>query len=222
MIHFCTPCYGGQISEVTFQGYLQWTIMAMQNDIPFKVDTLSNESNINRGRNSCAAKFLAGPCSHLMFIDADIQWRPEQVVKLASADKEIIGGIYPQKSIPPRMVVNTIPDAEREGDLLEVGTMGTGFLLIKRSVFEKMIEDGAPKYTDDIGLGDEFQDFQYDFFNCSIDAQGRYLTEDWSFCYNWRSAGGKIWADTSIDLGHVGYHRFTPDMQAFRKEYGIT
>jgi len=112
MIHFCTPCYGGQISEVTFQGYLQWTIMAMQNDIPFKVDTLSNESNINRGRNSCAAKFLAGPCSHLMFIDADIQWRPEQVVKLASADKEIIGGIYPQKSIPPRMVVNTIPDAE--------------------------------------------------------------------------------------------------------------
>jgi len=222
MIHFFTPCYGGQISEVTFQGYIQWTVMAVQHDIPSKIDTLSNESNVNRARNSCVAKFLAGSGSHLMFVDADIKWRPEQVVKLASADKDIIGGLYPQKIIPPRLVVNTIPDAEREGDLLEVGTIGTGFMLIKRTVFEQMIENGAPKYTDNIGLGSEFSDYQYDFFNCTIDPKGRYLTEDWSFCYNWRSMGGKIWADTSIELGHVGYHRFMPDMEAFRKEYGIS
>ena len=71
-IHFATPCYGGQINEVCFQSYLQWTILAMQNDLAFTVDTLSNESNINRGRNSCAAKFLKGDCTHLMFVDADI------------------------------------------------------------------------------------------------------------------------------------------------------
>ena len=60
MIHFATPCYGGQITETCFQGYIQWTIMALQNGpIPFTIDTLSNESNINRGRNSLAAKFLA-------------------------------------------------------------------------------------------------------------------------------------------------------------------
>jgi len=156
-----------------------------------------------------------------MFVDADIMWFPQQVLKLLSADKDVVGGIYPQKTIPPKMVVNTIDNGGKEGDLLEVGTIGTGFLLIKRTVFEQMIEMGAKKYTDDIGL-DEFNDYQYDFFNCTIDSEGRYLTEDWSFCRRWRQLGGKIWADTSIELGHVGYHRFMPDVQSLRKEHGIS
>ena len=221
MIHFATPCYGGQITETCFQGYIQWTIMALQNGpIPFTIDTLSNESNINRGRNSLAAKFLAGDSTHLMFIDADIQWCPEHVVKLMKADKEMVGGIYPAKTIPVKHVVNMIDNAETDldSDLIEVGTMGTGFLLIKRSVFETMIDNGATKYNDDIGLGSEFDDYQYDFFNCTIDSSGRYLTEDWSFCRKWRELGGKIWADLSIDLGHVGYHRFMPDIDSMKKE----
>tara|TARA_B100000029_G_C17506601_1_gene934693 strand:+ start:473 stop:1141 length:669 start_codon:yes stop_codon:yes gene_type:complete len=222
MIHFGTPCYGGQLSEVCFQGYLKWTILAMQNDIGFTVDTLSNESNINRGRNSIAAKFLAGDATHLMFVDSDIQWQPEHVIKLVKSDKDMVGGVYPSKSIPVKHVVNTIDNGKIDGDLLEVGTMGTGFLLIKRTVFEQMIKAGAQKYTDDIGLGPEFDDHQYDFFNCTIDSQGRYLTEDWSFCRRWRQLGGEVWADTSIELGHVGYHRFMPDIHTLRREYGIS
>jgi len=221
MIHFATPCYGGQIMETCFQGYIQWTIMALQNGpIPFTIDTLSNESNINRGRNSLAAKFLAGDSTHIMFIYADIQWRPEHVIKLMKADKEMVGGIYPAKTIPVKHVVNMIDNGEtdHDNDLIEVGTMGTGFLLIKRSVFEAMIDNGATKYNDDIGLGEQFEDYQYDFFNCTIDSNGRYLTEDWSFCRKWRELGGKIWADLSIDLGHVGYHRFMPDVDLMKKE----
>ena len=212
-IHFMTPCYGGQITEVCFSSYLQWTILAMNNGLNFTIDTLSNESNVNRARNSCAAKFLAGDATHLMFVDADIQFRAEDVVKLVSHDKDIVGGIYPQKTLPPKMVVNTLKDGKREGDLLEVGTLGTGFMLVKRIVFEAMIDQGAQKYTDAIGLSSAENNNQYDFFNCTIDSNGRYLTEDWSFCRRWRQLGGQIWADTSIPLVHVGYHRFYPDME---------
>ena len=212
-IHFMTPCYGGSITEVCFSSYLQWTILAMQNNLNFTIDTLSNESNVNRARNSCAAKFLAGDATHLMFVDADIQFRAEDIVKLVAHDKEIVGGIYPQKTLPPKMVVNTLDNGRREGDLTEVGTMGTGFMMIKRGVFERMIEEGAQKYTDAIGLSSVENDHQYDFFNCTIDSQGRYLTEDWSFCRRWRQLGGTIWADTTIPLVHVGYHRFYPDME---------
>ena len=208
-----TPCYGGQITEVCFSSYLQWTILAMQNGLDFKLDTLSNESNVNRARNSCAAKFLAGDATHLMFVDADIQFRAEDINKLVSHDKEIVGGIYPQKTLPPKMVVNTLDNGKREGDLVEVGTLGTGFMLIKRVVFQAMIEEGAQKYTDAIGLSSVENDNQYDFFNCTIDSNGRYLTEDWSFCRRWRQLGGQIWADTTIPLVHVGYHRFYPDME---------
>jgi hypothetical protein len=212
-IHFMTPCYGGQITEVCFSSYLQWTILAMQNGLDFQLDTLSNESNVNRARNSCAAKFLAGDATHLMFVDADIQFRAEDINKLVSHDKEIVGGIYPQKTLPPKMVVNTLDNGKREGDLVEVGTLGTGFMLIKRVVFQAMIEEGAQKYTDAIGLSSVENDNQYDFFNCTIDSNGRYLTEDWSFCRRWRQIGGQIWADITIPLVHVGYHRFYPDME---------
>ena len=215
-IHFLTPCYGGNITEVCFSSYLGFTIMAMQNGINFQIDTLSNESNVNRARNSCAAKFLSGDCSHLMFVDADIQFNPQDIVKLITHDKDIVGGIYPQKTLPPKMVVNTLNNGEHEGDLIEVGTLGTGFMLIKRSVFEKMIEEGATPYVDAIGLSPEENANQYDFFQCTIDSKGRYLTEDWSFCRRWRQLGGKIWADTKIALAHVGYYRFQPDLGAMK------
>jgi len=215
-IHFMTPCYGGQITEVCFSSYLQWTILALQNNLDFQIDTLSNESNVNRARNSCAAKFLTGDATHLMFVDADIQFRAEDIVKLVTHNKDIVGGIYPQKTLPPKMVVNTLDNGKREGDLVEVGTMGTGFMMIKRVVFEAMIDQGAHKYTDAIGLSNEENNNQYDFFNCTIDSQGRYLTEDWSFCRRWRQLGGQIWADTTISLAHVGYYRFQPDMGAIK------
>jgi|TARA_R110000851_G_scaffold114270_2_gene239424 hypothetical protein len=210
-VHFMTPCYGGQITEVCFNSYLQWSIIATKNNIDFQIDTLSNESNVNRARNTCASKFLSGDATHLMFVDADIKFNPTDVVKLLTHDKDIVGGIYPQKTLPPKMVVNTIDNGKREGNLIEVGTIGTGFMLIKRTVFEKLIEEGATPYNDQMEL---INNNQYDFFQCTIDSRGRYLTEDWSFCRRWRQVGGEVWADLDIALEHVGYFRFQPDMKA--------
>tara|TARA_R110000782_G_scaffold57491_5_gene120228 strand:+ start:353 stop:1012 length:660 start_codon:yes stop_codon:yes gene_type:complete len=209
-VHFMTPCYGGQITEVCFNSYLQWSIIATKNNIDFQIDTLSNESNVNRARNTCASKFLSGDATHLMFVDADIKFNPTDVVKLLTHDKDIVGGIYPQKTLPPKMVVNTIDNGKREGNLIEVGTIGTGFMLIKRTVFEKLIEEGATPYNDQMEL---INNNQYDFFQCTIDSRGRYLTEDWSFCRRWRQVGGEVWADLDIALEHVGYFRFQPDME---------
>ena len=210
-VHFMTPCYGGQITEVCFNSYLQWSIIATKNNIDFQIDTLSNESNVNRARNTCASKFLSGDATHLMFVDADIKFNPTDVVKLLTHDKDIVGGIYPQKTLPPKMVVNTIDNGKREGNLIEVGTIGTGFMLIKRTVFEKLIEEGATPYNDQMEL---INNNQYDFFQCTIDSRGRYLTEDWSFCRRWRQVGGEVWADLDVALEHVGYFRFQPDMEA--------
>ena len=209
-VHFMTPCYGGQITEVCFNSYLQWSIIATKNNIDFQIDTLSNESNVNRARNTCASKFLSGDATHLMFVDADIKFNPTDVVKLLTHDKDIVGGIYPQKTLPPKMVVNTIDNGKREGNLIEVGTIGTGFMLIKRTVFEKLIEEGATPYNDQMEL---INNNQYDFFQCTIDSRGTYLTEDWSFCRRWRQVGGEVWVDLDIALEHVGYFRFQPDME---------
>jgi hypothetical protein len=182
----------------------------MQNDLAFTVDTLSNESNINRGRNSCAAKFLKGDCTHLMFVDADIGWNPVDVVKLVNHERDIVVGAYPQKTMPAKYVVNVTKDGEREGDLVEVDSAGTGFMLISRNVFERLIQKGATKYHDDIGLDAETNANQYDFFNCTVES-GQYLTEDYSFCHSVRRAGFSIFMDKTINLTHTGYWRFPGD-----------
>jgi len=207
------PCYGGNITEGTFSSVINLTVMALQLGMKMTFETLSNESFISRGRNSLAAKFLAGTYSHLMFIDADIQFNAEDVVRLVLHDQDVVGGVYPQKTIPPKMVVNTLDNAETQGDLLEVGTLGTGFMLIKRQVFIKLVSENiVDNYVDSIGLSEEFEKHQFTFFDSMLDTQKRYLTDDWAFCRRSRQAGFKIWADKTIELIHSGYMRFFPDM----------
>ena len=207
-IFFATPCYGGQLTDQFFLSMFRLTQALNHYKINYRITTLRNESLVTRARNILTAMFLESDCTHLMFIDSDIKWFPQQILQLLASNKDLVGGIYPKKSYPIEYVVNKIHNGEIENNLIEVGMVGTGFLLIRRTVFEQMIEMGAKKYTDSIGLGNEYDNYTYDFFNCTIDSQDRYLTEDWSFCRRWRQLGGKVWAETSIKLGHVGYHRF--------------
>jgi hypothetical protein len=148
-----------------------------------------------------------------MFIDADIGFEPAEIFKLVLADKDIAGGLYPKKALPISYVVNKIPDAEKQGNLVEVMNLGTGFMLIKREVLEQMIAANPElHYQDSIGLDPKYAPFKYALFDTEICPETReYLSEDYLFCKRWRKMGGKIWADLSITLNHVGYHTFRGD-----------
>ena len=139
-VHICMPCYGGMLTEQTFMSYVKWGNTCRQLGLDWTVETMTNESLISRARNTLTAKFLNTPEStHLMFIDADIGWEPWHLLVLLDRDVDVIGGLYPMKSIPIKWCVNGIPGQE-EGvnGLVEVTKTGTGFLLIKREVFEKL------------------------------------------------------------------------------------
>ena len=112
-IHFCTPCYGGQILEGCFSSYLRFAMLATKYGIPFSVDTLINESLVSRARNSLVAKFLANPhATHLMFVDADITFAPDDVLKLVLHNKGVVCGAYPMKSTPIKYVLNIVENAK--------------------------------------------------------------------------------------------------------------
>ena len=95
-LHFCIPCYGGQINEGCFISMLKYMATAQRLGLNFTIDTMVNESLIPRGRNSLVAKMLyfEPKSTHLMFIDADIGFEPEEIFKLILADKDIAGGLY--------------------------------------------------------------------------------------------------------------------------------
>lgn len=219
-IHFGTPCYGGNITEPCFGSYMRFAMLAMKYGIQFSVDTMVNESLIPRGRNNLVAKFLANKAAtHLMWIDADIKWEPETVLRMALYNAGVICGLYPMKGIPIRYVLNALPGGRRVGPLLEVSTSGTGFMLIKRDVIEKMIEVmPETKYKDSLNLGAQYEPYMYALFDTMIDENGHYLSEDWTFCKRVREKlNVPVWVDTEIKLDHCGTYNFPGSTEEIKK-----
>ena len=210
-VHICMPCYGGQLTEQCFMSYIKWANLCRQLNIDWTVETMTNESLISRARNTLTAKFLhTKESTHLMFIDADIGWEPWHLLVMLDAQKDVIGGLYPMKSLPVKWCVNGIPgQVEEPGtNLVEVTKTGTGFLLIKRDVFEKLNAHPATKpFNNDIGLPVELNPYMKTYFYTAVRVN-RYYSEDWTFCENWRDIGGQVWVDKRILLRHVGTYTF--------------
>lgn len=219
-IHFCTPCYGGMITESCFGSYMRFSMLAMKYGINFSIDTMVNESLITRGRNNLVSKFLANDKStHLMWVDADIKWDPEAVLRMALYDAGVVCGLYPMKGMPIRYVLNSLPGGRRVGSLLEVSTAGTGFMLIKRDVITKLIEKmPETKYKDSLNLGAIYEPHMYALFDAIIDENGHYLSEDWTFCKRVREKlNVPVWVDTEIKLDHIGAYSFSGDVSIIKK-----
>ena len=169
-----------------------------------------NESLISRARNTLVAKFLNNPTStHLMFIDADIGWEPWHLLVMLNRDVDVIGGLYPMKSLPVRWVVNGFEGADQGPDgLQEVSKTGTGFMLVKRHVFDKLnVHPAVKSFNNDVGLPKELDAHLRTYYDTAV-RENRYYSEDWTFCENWRDIGGQVWVDKRVLLRHVGTYTF--------------
>jgi hypothetical protein len=211
-------------------------LYAQKIGLPVSFDQMTNESLIPRGRNHLVAKFLENKTTtHLMFIDSDIGFEPEYIFKLLLYDKDIVGGLYPKKSLPIDFVVNISPEqvsneADAKGQiktvngLVPITRLGTGFMMIKREVFNKMIAAYPhTKFINNVGLDPKFNPFCYALFDCSISPDTHeYLSEDWEFCARYRAIGGEIFADPSIRLNHNGTFTFPGDPTNLYRSMGLT
>lgn len=209
-VHICMPCYGGMLTESTFMSYIKWSNTCRQLGLEWTMETMTNESLISRARNTLVAKFLNNPDStHLMFIDADIGWEPWHLLVMLNRDVDVIGGLYPMKTLPIKWVVNGFDGAEIGPDgLQEVSKTGTGFMLVKRHVFEKLNDHPAVKpFNNDIGLPKELDQYLRTYYDTAV-RENRYYSEDWTFCENWRDLGGKVWVDKRVLLRHTGTYVF--------------
>jgi len=213
-LHIGIPCYGGMVSEPTMTSFLRFTLLASQVGLQWSLDTMVNESLVTRARNNLMAKMMTNDkATHFMFIDADIRFQPESILQMIACDKDVIGGLYPKKALPVNYVINLQSQTKVQGDIFTVDTMGTGFLMFKRNVYEKLIAAHPEcKYVDDVGLGKQFEPMMYSIFDCKIDERGHYLSEDWLFCRRWSALGGEIWAHGKVLLNHIGHFEFQGDL----------
>lgn len=236
-LFIATPMYGGMCVGGYTMGILECVQTFMQNGIQMYYSYMMNESLITRARNGMAYDFMQSDATHLMFIDADITFKPQDIVRMVQADKDIICGLYPKKEINWQLisdavkqgvdykdlpnytgsfVVNLVGGAlESTGNVnvpMEIDNGGTGFMLIKREVFQKL-QPTVPKYTNDMILiidKNPVKKIIDEFFATSIDeTTNRLLSEDYHFCKIARQAGFKVYAAPWANLTHSGTYNFS-------------
>ena len=208
-IYIGMPCFGGKILDSTFMSFIKWGFKSIELGVSWAVECVSNESLITRARNVIVASFLKHPAkfTHLLFVDADIAWEAHHLLALLNRDEDVVGGLYAAKQVPTRVIANLL-GPQMENGLMEVSKVGTGFLLIKRHVFEKL--DAHPSVVPFLwenGIPKEVDGSLRTYFDTAM-REGRYMSEDWNFCENWRDLGGKVWLDTKVQLGHTGSYMY--------------
>lgn len=223
--------YGGVCTGENAIGHINATKLFLDRGIGYNWQFLYNESLITRARNGLVKMFYQTDCTHLLFIDADISYRAEDIVSMIDADKDIICGVYPKKRIAWErindalakgiigedlkhytgdLVINKLnyvdtPIADKS-EPVEIFNGGTGFMLIKRNVFD-LLKPHCPTYTNDMLPGQ--QEIVTEYFATSIEPDSnRLLSEDYHFCRLARLNGIKVWAAPWVELGHIGSYKF--------------
>jgi hypothetical protein len=121
-IFIATPCYGGQIGEPYFRSMMRLAILCNKFDIKYTISTLANESLITRGRNTLVSFFMENKdATHLFFIDADIEFNPEDLLRQVAYDKPVVVGAYPKKAINWDSIISAArnPDLDENAQSIE-------------------------------------------------------------------------------------------------------
>lgn len=232
-----TPAFGG----ICYGGYLtsliQLSSICISKNIDIEVIQLYNESLITRARNTLCKQFMDDyPYStHLLFLDADIQFEPNDIIRMLEFNKPVIGGIYPKKSIKWDKIASYVNSQVEEkrvlkvddlqsiskeyvcilkdentdlnNELIEVRYTGTGILLIKREVFDKMQNVYANDTYNVNGI------IYQRYFDVGLkwivsEQTNIYLSEDYWFCQRWKELGGSTYLYTKMRCKHWGIYQY--------------
>jgi hypothetical protein len=211
------PCYGSLMTQPFAASLIQTLLQT-----PFigKIEFELNDSLVSRARNSIVARFLASDYQWLLFLDNDLEFQPEHIARLwlhaTKEERRIVCGLYALKKISPQFVFNALPgQVPDKNGAVKVSESGTGCMVIHRSVFETMREK-MPEiaFTTDQGATAGAGGTQWDFFAVGPykypSGLVRYLSEDWMFCQRARDLGIDVWADTQIQIRHMGNLVYPP------------
>lgn len=242
MLVIGTPCYGGVVTLPYMLSMLALKDVLNRDKVPFKLLTPANDSLVTRARNGIANEFLRDArATHLLFIDADIEFQPGMVTRLLASGKDVVCGVYPVKGLrldrvmgqpagtPPAVAeaasldyaVKVKPGCRMDGQgFLEVEYAATGFMMLRREVLERLIQAYPElRYRRDCTNAAPEENFA--FFDTAIDPETRdYLPEDYAFCKRWRDIGGAVHVSVPGTFAHHGGRAYVGDFAAYLARLG--
>jgi hypothetical protein len=165
---------------------------------------------IHAARNKMAMGITT---DYILFIDSDMVWEPEDILKLLDADKEIIGGLYFLKKPPfhPIAYKDNEPVSDYPNEPFEVDSIGSGFLLIKNEVFQNLLD---ADFVNKHGLPFDPIHGKTSVYKTTGLAG---IIDDCAFCARSKARGFDVWCHPALDgLGHIGTTIFrSKDMQEY-------
>lgn len=235
-----TPMYGGMGNTMYMSSMLQLQDQCHKREIRMEHAFMMNESLIDRGRNGLVHQFLTvSKADYLLFIDADIQFRPEDIFAMMSYEKDLICAPYPKKHINWPIIIEAVKSGiediptlerlvgeyvftmleakQRVEEIVKVSEAGTGLMLIHRSVFDKLKKAFPENYYVSDHSADLLADRKVEmhaYFRTGI-FDNRYLSEDYYFCHKWREIGGDVWLFPWALTSHVGTYPFMGSVGTF-------
>ena len=208
---FATPTLSHSLSAEFVTSLAQSGEMLRQAGIPYVIHFAGGDPYLPKVRNQLATQFLRDhpEATDLFFIDDDVGWQPEAIMRMLEADVDVIAGVYPKKqetvAFPCELAIED-NNIVWNGRLLKAKMVPTGFLRIRRHVMEKMAAE-SKRYR---GIMPSGEQEHTEFFWVGIDPDdGEWCGEDVAFCRRWRKMGGDLWIDPDITFSHVGRYRWT-------------
>ena len=205
------PAYDHKVTVSMAVSLMKLSQMVLQHGIDIQVNSICGCSVVSRARNVIAKQFLESDCDHLMFIDADMTFEPESVIRLMawSQTRGIVAGAYLARKEPKTYILSLDGGDGINGSrgkvtmdedgLVRAFRVATGFMMIQKQVFTKLAEM-HPEWKH---MDTNSPQTLYSFFDFLVTPEGM-IGEDFLFCDRAREAGFEVWVDPTIKLGHMG------------------
>jgi hypothetical protein len=157
---------------------------------------------ISGARATMLRKAIDAKASHIVFIDHDVSWRPEDLIKLIETEGGLVAGTYRFKEEPEKYM-GTIKDhpithvpaiRESDGALAAIGAPA-GFMKIERWAVSLLME----KYPE-LCYGERCSQ-HFDLFNHGAH-KGAWFGEDYACCRRWIDAGQELWIVPDVSVDH--------------------
>ena len=201
------PCYDS-VKVSTMISLIKLVQQLGKSGIQVSINTMKSPL-IHQARNYLTSVFLTTDFTHLLFVDSDVEFEPEAVLRMLVAKKDVICTPYRVKSLDVNQKMYTVElkkDAPLEpGDLIEITAGPTGIMLIHRDVFKKIIEKFPELKIKNSVFPQPGPDheYYYNFFEFTFN-EGYAAGEDVSFCRLVEKLGFKLYANTASFTKHHG------------------
>ena len=217
-VYIATPCYDMMRIETCVS--LIDTFSALgRSGVECKFKSVKT-SLVTHGRNLLTCGFLDSGFDYMLFVDADVEFKPEAVARMLVPKKDIICTPYRVKEEKVKYAVKFKDSNDiriEPFDLVEIEEGPAGLMMIKRVVFERLMdkhpelkinfdEPTRKKMNKEIGaMEDAIDRYMYNFWDTTFNLDtGEWKGEDLSFCALATEAGFKIYANLDSGTTHHG------------------